>query len=93
MYAVIKTGGKQYKVEEGQTLLVEKLGQEAPSGRQLFLLRLTGHDRDGDPPSFDPADASRRFRLGAGDYLAYTVLPPLIADARARKQERERSRR
>lgn len=35
-----------------------------------------------DPPSFDPADASRRFRLGAGDYLAYTVLPPLIADAR-----------
>ena len=25
MYAVIKTGGKQYKVEEGQTLKVEKL--------------------------------------------------------------------
>ena len=28
MYAVIKTGGKQYRVEEGQTLLVEKLGQD-----------------------------------------------------------------
>ena len=28
MYAVIKTGGKQYKVEEGDTLLVEKLGQD-----------------------------------------------------------------
>ena len=26
MYAVIKTGGKQYRVEEGQTLQVEKLG-------------------------------------------------------------------
>jgi len=26
MYAVIKTGGKQYRVEEGQTLDVEKLG-------------------------------------------------------------------
>src|SRR5579875_44546 len=25
MYAVIKTGGKQYRVEEGQTLLVERL--------------------------------------------------------------------
>lgn len=25
MYAVIKTGGKQYRVEEGQTLKVEKL--------------------------------------------------------------------
>jgi len=28
MYAVIKSGGKQYKVEEGDTLLVEKLGQD-----------------------------------------------------------------
>ena len=27
-YAVIKTGGKQYRVEEGQTLLVEKLPDE-----------------------------------------------------------------
>lgn len=26
MYAVIKTGGKQYRVEEGQTLDVERLG-------------------------------------------------------------------
>jgi large subunit ribosomal protein L21 len=28
MYAVIKTGGKQYKVAEGQTLQVELLGRE-----------------------------------------------------------------
>src|SRR5215211_5375221 len=28
MYAVIKTGGKQYRVEEGQELLVERLGQD-----------------------------------------------------------------
>jgi large subunit ribosomal protein L21 len=27
-YAVIKTGGKQYRVEEGQTLLVERLPDE-----------------------------------------------------------------
>ena len=27
-YAVIKTGGKQYRVEEGQTLLVERLADE-----------------------------------------------------------------
>jgi len=26
MYAVVKTGGKQYRVEEGQTLEVERLG-------------------------------------------------------------------
>ncbi|HHH48429.1 MAG TPA: 50S ribosomal protein L21 [Gammaproteobacteria bacterium] len=28
MYAVIKTGGKQYKVSEGQTLKVEKIAAE-----------------------------------------------------------------
>ena len=31
MYAVIKTGGKQYKVEAGQVLDVELLGQEIGS--------------------------------------------------------------
>ena len=31
MYAVIKTGGKQYKVAEGETLNVELLGQEVGS--------------------------------------------------------------
>ena len=31
MYAVIITGGKQYKVEEGGTLFVEKLDAEAES--------------------------------------------------------------
>ena len=33
MYAVIKTGGKQERVEEGQTLTVEKLG--AADGDEL----------------------------------------------------------
>ena len=28
MYAIIKTGGKQYKVAEGDTLQVEKLAAE-----------------------------------------------------------------
>ncbi len=29
MYAIIKTGGKQYKVEAGQTIFVEKLAANA----------------------------------------------------------------
>ncbi len=33
MYAVIKTGGKQYRVEEGDTLRVEKI--EAGTGESL----------------------------------------------------------
>ena len=31
MYAIIATGGKQYKVSEGDTIRVEKLGAEADS--------------------------------------------------------------
>ena len=29
MYAIVKTGGKQYRVEKGQTLLVERLPDQA----------------------------------------------------------------
>src|SRR3954451_23898598 len=29
MYAIVKTGGKQYRVEKGQTLLVERLPDDA----------------------------------------------------------------
>jgi ribosomal protein L21 len=37
MYAVIKTGGKQYKVAEGDFLKVEKL--DNPSGDTLSLVK------------------------------------------------------
>jgi len=35
MYAVIKTGGKQYKVAEGETLKIEKLELE-PGNKVIF---------------------------------------------------------
>jgi large subunit ribosomal protein L21 len=35
MYAIVKTGGKQYRVERGQTLLVERLPAEAGSNVAL----------------------------------------------------------
>ncbi len=35
MYAIVKTGGKQYRVEEGQHLLVERLAAEAGSSVPL----------------------------------------------------------
>jgi len=35
MYAVIKTGGKQYKVQEGDVLFVEKLEAEIDSNVEL----------------------------------------------------------
>jgi large subunit ribosomal protein L21 len=45
-YAVIKTGGKQYRVEEGQTLLVERLPDDVGATVALQPLLLAG---DGDP--------------------------------------------
>jgi large subunit ribosomal protein L21 len=45
-YAVIKTGGKQYRVSEGQTLLVERLPGEAGASIDLQPLLVAG---DGDP--------------------------------------------
>jgi large subunit ribosomal protein L21 len=45
-YAVIKTGGKQYRVIEGQTLLIERLPDEVGATVKLEPLLLAG---DGDP--------------------------------------------
>ena len=49
MYAVIRTGGKQYKVESGQQLAVEKLsvdGAAATEGAELELAPLMLVDGD-----------------------------------------------
>ena len=50
-YAIVKTGGKQYRVQQGQTLLVERLASEAGSTIDLQPLLLsssdTVFDRDG----------------------------------------------
>jgi large subunit ribosomal protein L21 len=45
-YAVIKTGGKQYRVEEGQTLLVERLPDDPGATVELTPLLVAGN---GDP--------------------------------------------
>ena len=45
MYAIVKTGGKQYRVSEGQTLLVERLPGDVGATVELQPLLLAG---DGD---------------------------------------------
>lgn len=45
MYAIVKTGGKQYRVEEGQHLLVEKLAVDEGSKVTLEPLLYRG-DRE-----------------------------------------------
>ena len=50
MYAIVKTGGKQYRVQEGQYLLVERLAEEDGASVSLTpLLYVNGEDVvDGD---------------------------------------------
>ncbi len=46
MYAVIKTGGKQYKVSEGQTLKVEKLTADVGANVDLNEVLLVANGED-----------------------------------------------
>jgi len=44
MYAIIATGGKQYKVSEGDVIKVEKLGAEAGSTYEFDQVLAVGGD-------------------------------------------------
>ncbi|MDX1658656.1 MAG: 50S ribosomal protein L21 [Nitriliruptorales bacterium] len=46
MYAVIATGGKQYRVEPGQELVVEKLEGDVGATIELRPVMLVGDDGD-----------------------------------------------
>lgn len=46
MYAIIETGGKQYKVAEGDVITVEKLGVEA--GQEFTFEKVLVLAKDGD---------------------------------------------
>ena len=60
MYAIIKTGGKQYKVAAGDFLNVEKLDAEVGSTVALDAIAIV----DGKNVVADPAEAAKN-RLGA----------------------------
>lgn len=52
MYAIIATGGKQYKVAEGDVIRVEKLGAEA--GEKVTFDKVLMVSTDGDIKVGDP---------------------------------------
>ena len=45
MYAVIKTGGKQYRVQPGDVIVVEKIDGEAGSAVSLGEILMLGGDK------------------------------------------------
>ena len=44
MYAIVRTGGKQYRVEQGQTLLIERLPEPEGASVALEPLLVRGDD-------------------------------------------------
>jgi large subunit ribosomal protein L21 len=59
MYAVVKTGGKQYRVEQGQWLLVEKLSAEEGSTIELEPILFRSDD------SVFDADGLKKVKVSA----------------------------
>ena len=58
MYAVIRTGGKQYRVEEGQTLDVELVGEVGSSIELDPVMVVDGDDVRATPDSLAGASVS-----------------------------------
>ena len=55
MYAIVKAGGKQYRVEEGDSLLVDRMREDEGAKVNLEALLFA----DGKKTVFDPADAEK----------------------------------
>jgi large subunit ribosomal protein L21 len=71
MYAVIKTGGKQYKVEKGATLRVEKLeGERGTSVSFSEVLMVANGDQ---------------FKIGAPTLAGATVAGEIVAQEKGEK--------
>lgn len=71
--AVIKTGGKQYKVQEGQTLSVEKLTNEIGTNVKLETLMVAGEDAkdiDWGVPSLGERVEAKILEHGKGDKVS-----------------------
>jgi large subunit ribosomal protein L21 len=60
MYAVVATGGKQYRVEEGQTLRVERLGEIGSDVELRPVLLVDGGDVLSTPDQLSGVQVSAR---------------------------------
>lgn len=72
MYAIVQTGGKQYKVKEGETLKVEKL--EAQPGADVDLEVLLVTDEEG-----------KALKVGTPTLAGAKVTAKVVAQGRADK--------
>jgi large subunit ribosomal protein L21 len=77
MYAVVKTGGKQYRVEEGQRLRVERVGEPGSDVELTAVMVVDGDSVLATPDQLAGAKVSARVidetkgkKINAFDYKA-----------------------
>ncbi len=79
MYAIIETGGKQYKVTEGDVITVEKLGVEA--GQDYTFDKVLVLAKDGD------------VKIGAPYVEGVAVTASVIGDGKEQSPQAVRARK
>lgn len=84
MYAIIETGGKQYKVEEGSVIFVEKLEVEANDSVD-FKVVAVGTDGDfvtGDPYVDKASVSGKVIKNGKGKKITVSTYKPKKGEKR-----------
>lgn len=70
MYAIIQTGGKQYRVSEGDTIYVEKLPNEVDDIVSFPVLMLSGETIEVGSPIIEGATVTGKVqKQGRGDKI------------------------
>ena len=87
MYAVIKTGGKQYKVAAGNLIAVEKLAGDAGDAIAFDEVLLVGGDDEATIGSPTVAGAS-----AVGEIVAQKRTAKILVFKKRRRQNSKRSR-
>ena len=88
MYAIIETGGKQYKVNEGDTVKVEKLVAEVGTEVELKVLMVA--DENGVKVGADVANAKVTATVVAQDKLKKIIVYKYKAKKNERKKQGHR---
>jgi large subunit ribosomal protein L21 len=80
MYAVVKTGGKQYKVQEGESLMIEKLIAETGASVDLEVLMVSDADgknlKVGTPTVSGAAVTAKVVEHGLGERIRIVKYKP-----------------
>src|ERR1044072_6706493 len=85
MYAVIQTGGKQYRVEPGKTVLVEKLAGDAGAKIVFDQVLLVSSGDGGSVTVGKPLGAGARVRAASPRVAGAKVTAEIVEQTRGDK--------